>query len=78
MRTVEDWCKTNAIEINRKKSGVMILNDSGVEATEIRGYSIVREYRYLGVIINNLLNCPRQTTTVAKKVELTSRERDGY
>ena len=50
---IQNWCTTNRLEVNHKKSGVMQIRKdrrtpSGDEK-EINGYPIVQSYEYLGV-----------------------------
>ncbi|KAM3130714.1 hypothetical protein pb186bvf_017128 [Paramecium bursaria] len=40
--------------INKAKSGVMPLHKKKITSTQLRGIPIVKEYRYLGITINNV------------------------
>ena len=52
---IQNWSTRNKILVNKKKSGIMVLNDTGVSITLVREYPIIKEYKYLGVMINNRL-----------------------
>jgi hypothetical protein len=56
---LDRWLKKNAIDKNYKKSGIMLLKGDNKDTTkEIQGYPLVKNYKYLGVLINNRMNCP--------------------
>jgi hypothetical protein len=57
MKTLMNWCIVNGIEVNKKKSGVMLLYNETQEK-EILGFPIVDNYKYLGVTINYKMKCP--------------------
>jgi len=42
--------------VNKKKSGIIIINDDGTDANNINGYPVVLEYKYLGVLVNTKLS----------------------
>jgi hypothetical protein len=59
IQTITEWSLENEILINKKKSGIIILNDDGKDSSEIMDFPVVSEYKYLGVIINCKIT-PRQ------------------
>ena len=56
---LEKWSKEYNIEVNKKKSAVMIIrNDRRTPMPikkEIRGYPIVQHYKYLGVELDDCI-----------------------
>ena len=46
----------NGIKINKNKSGIMILINDIKEKDNIEGYPIIKEYKYLGILINDKMN----------------------
>jgi hypothetical protein len=65
---IEDWCQINGIKINYKKSGVLYLDNISTDEKEIFGIPIVKEYKYLGVIIDKNINCLKQTRAICSKL----------
>jgi hypothetical protein len=49
------WSLENGIEINFKKSGVLILGGDNTDPTELENFPVVSEYKYLGVTLNSHL-----------------------
>ena len=39
---------------NKKKSGIMYLHKRNSDSKSLRGFPIVKEYKYLGITINNM------------------------
>ena len=56
IKVLEKWCDKNKIGVNKKKSGIIIINDDGTDVNNINGYPVVLEYKYLGVLINTKLS----------------------
>ena len=51
---LDKWSIENGIKINKLKSGIMLIK--GTENDEyIRDYPVIKEYKYLGILINNKL-----------------------
>jgi hypothetical protein len=67
--TIEAWYELNDIELNKTKSGIMIINCNRELAKDhIKGIPIVDEYKYLGVLLGNDLDVKRHITSVKSKV----------
>jgi len=65
---LEKWCVDNRIGVNKKKSGIIIINDDGSDSNNIRGYPVVLEYKYLGVLIDTKLSPRHHICSVRDKV----------
>ena len=52
IKIIDKWSKLNGINVNKNKSGIMILKNDIKEKDNIDGYPIIREYKYLGILIN--------------------------
>ena len=53
MDLVENWGKSNKVIVNKKKSGIFILNRRAYgEDDNIRGYPLKNWYKYLGITMN--------------------------
>jgi hypothetical protein len=50
---ITKWSKENHIEINYKKSRILIINDNGLNRSTIGGYPVVESYKYLGIDIDS-------------------------
>ena len=57
IEATEAWAKANGMEINKDKSGIiMIRADRRTpkhKEAQIKGYPVVTEYKYLGVMIDD-------------------------
>ncbi|MFO0359348.1 MAG: RNA-directed DNA polymerase, partial [Flavobacteriales bacterium] len=69
IRMVESWSKTNSIEINRKKSGILVIRGHD-EAKSILDIPVVQRYKYLGILIDKQLNCKAHTYEVNKRLQV--------
>ena len=56
MNILDEWSKDNFFEINKKKSGILIIDQERGGRKEINGYPIKQNYKYLGIILNSTLN----------------------
>lgn len=57
MEIIEGWSAANNMEVNRRKSGILVINGSGFRTgTEVRGYPVVSSYKYLGLRVNGRLD----------------------
>ena len=45
LNKIEKWSKLNGINVNKKKSGIMILKGTD-DRNEIEGYPIIKQYKY--------------------------------
>ena len=64
------------MKINKKKSGIIFYKKKKTkeeEEKEIMDYPIVREYKYLGVWIDEKLNFNKQMEEVEKKVKTSAK-----
>ena len=72
LKVLEEWCREWGVEVNVEKSGVMHMRKRGVKRTRetflVNGEKIkaVEEYRYLGCMVNEHLNCTRMVEERAK------------
>ena len=63
--------------INKKKSGIIFLEDAGnhnnimkkYKNLKIDNYPILNQYKYLGIIIDNNLNFNFKTQLIIKKIK---------
>ena len=56
---LDKWSIENGIKINKLKSGIMLIK--GKENDEyIRDYPVIKEYKYLGILINNKLGIDKK------------------
>jgi hypothetical protein len=67
---LDNWSGENKIAINRKKSGILIINDDGTDSNSIRDFPIVTEYNYLGVLIDSKLKPGRHVAKVRAKLKI--------
>jgi hypothetical protein len=67
IKTIDKWSENNDILVNRKKSGIFIIT-KGFKDKDISGYPRVREYKYLGVLMDEKLNCLLHIRAVNKKL----------
>ena len=65
---VETWTEGNDITVNYKKSGIMYLNSSFEQGKTFCLYPVVREYKYLGVLIDSKLLVKKHTNIVASRI----------
>ena len=69
INVIEKWCKANDIELNKNKSGIVIINDQG-NRRPVSGIPIVEDYRYLGVLLNNSMKPAKHITGICDKVKV--------
>jgi hypothetical protein len=67
---VERWTKKNKLILNKKKSAIMYLFNSEVRWKKYLGFPVVKQYRYLGILINNWLNPIGGLKETSKKLEV--------
>jgi len=79
---VEKWTNKVEMQINKKKSGVMFIKkqrrkdqdrDAIRAAQQIKGYPIVEEYKYLGVIFDNVLRFDKNLEKIRENIKKGSR-----
>ena len=70
INTVERWTKENKLLLNKKKSAIMYLFNSVIKWKKYLGFPVVKQYRYLGILINNWLNPIGGLKETSKKLEI--------
>ena len=65
---LENWCIENKIEINKKKSGIFIINDDAKDGNLIRGFPTVTQYKYLGVLLDTKISPASHITSIKNKL----------
>jgi hypothetical protein len=68
MRTIEAWSEFNGISVNKKKSGILII-DGYDSARDICGFPVVLKYKYLGVSLDTNLNCISHIANIKGKLD---------
>ena len=64
---LDKWSLNNGIKINKLKNGIMFIK--GNENDEyINGYPVIKEYKYLGIVIDNKLNIRKHICNIDKKL----------
>ena len=56
MNILHEWSEYNSILINKKKSGMIIVDQATGNKVEINRYLIHKTYKYLKIKINNTLS----------------------
>ena len=65
MNILEKWSNLNGIKLNKNKIGIIIIK--GIEeVTEIKGYPVITEYKYLGIMIDNKLRITKHIGNIVK------------
>jgi hypothetical protein len=67
--TLDKWSSENDIMINKKKSGVMIIDCEKSSRKDIRGYPVKVNYKYLGVILNAAIDPRGSVILINKKLK---------
>ena len=71
---VERWAENNKMKINKKKSGVIFhmkkakKNRSNINS-EVKGYPIKKEYKYLGITIDSCMNYEKHLELIEEKIK---------
>ncbi len=60
----------NKIEIYRKKSGIIIVNDDGADPNTIEGHTLVSEYKYLGILLDTKLSPKTHIHSLNRKLKV--------
>ena len=66
LNKIEKWSILNGINVNKKKSGIMILKGTD-DRSEIEGYPIIKQYKYLGITIDNKMKINNHIGIIDKK-----------
>ena len=67
---LELWSIENGIEVNKKKSGILIIDNDRNDMHKHRGYPIKKNYKYLGITINNNISPREGLEQLNKKLEV--------
>ena len=68
MKVVENWAKNNDMNINKKKSGILIIKGLNNKIDNINEYPIKNTYKYLGITINNNLDPMAHIYSINRKL----------
>ena len=68
MNIIEKWSINNKIKINKKKSGILILEKNSNEDKDINNYPLKNKYKYLGITINYNLDPMNHIYNINKKL----------
>ena len=70
---MEKECNKLGLAINKSKSAIMRLHTRSrnpiAHVKSIRGYPVVEQYKYLGIIINNKAGLAEEIETRNKKIK---------
>ena len=69
IKIIDNWSKLNGINVNKLKSGIMIVNNYKIDENNIEGYPIIKEYKYLGILINDKMNIQNHIGSIDKKLD---------
>ena len=69
LKIIDNWTKLNGINVNKKKSGIMILKNKIENNDNIDGYPIINKYKYLGIIINDKMTIQSHIGNIDKKLK---------
>ena len=69
IKIIDNWSKLNGINVNKLKSGIMIVNNYKIDENNIEGYPIIKEYKYLGILINDKMNIQNHIGSIDKKLK---------
>ena len=53
IKIIDKWTILNGIKVNKKMSWIMILKNDANDGNEIEDFPIIKEYKYLGITIDN-------------------------
>ena len=67
---IESWTSTNKLLLNKKKSAIMTIGKRKNKWVKYRGFPIVNQYRYLGILINYDMNPIGSIEEVLKKLKV--------
>ena len=71
MESVENWAETNSMELNKKKCGILSVckRSMPIRRKEINGVPFVKEYKYLGVPLDQSLTLKHLWVYLKKKLK---------
>ena len=70
MDIIDKWCLKNDVRINKKKSGILILQNDSIYDKDINGYPLQNQYKYLGIMINSSIDPSNHIYETNKKLAL--------
>jgi hypothetical protein len=70
IRAIDKWSQQKKIEINRKKSGIIIINGDTTDTSIIEGHSVVTECKYLGITIDSKFTPKRHIRAIKSKLKV--------
>ena len=68
IKIIDKWTILNGIKVNKKKSGIMILKNDANDGNEIEDFPIIKEYKYLGITIDNKMRINSHIGMIDKKL----------
>jgi hypothetical protein len=84
IRTTNSWCERTGMEINRDKSAILVLRkdrrtprvERGKVDAKIEGIGVMKEYKYLGVTIQDTMIC-NKVDEAGSEASRLSRKMEG-
>jgi hypothetical protein len=84
IRVTNSWCERTGMEVNRDKSAILVLRKDrrtpGVERgkvdAKIEGIRVVKEYKYLGVTVQDTMIC-NKVDEAGNEASRLSRKMEG-
>ena len=70
IRTIDKWSIDNKIKINRKKSGIIIVNGDKNDPDTIEGHKVVGEYKYLGILVDTKSSPKTHICSINRKLKV--------
>ncbi len=74
MQIIEGWCKENGMRLNKDKCGILFINKKKnftiweQNTRHIFGIPIVKQYKYMGIILNKRLEPTEHLTELQRKL----------
>ena len=67
---LESWAITNEIAVNKKKSGILVIDNDRNDMHQYKGYPVKVTYKYLGMKLNSQLSPVTSLEETKKKLEV--------
>ena len=67
MKIIEVWCNNNGIATKKNKSGILVVRGN-INSSNIEGYPVVDQYKYLGMLIDGNLKINKHIGNIDKKI----------
>lgn len=75
---IDRWSAANNMEVNRRKSGVLVISGSALRVgDELAGYPVVSSYKYLGLHLNGRLDLRDHLMAINRKAGFLSHKLYG-